>query len=177
MDGAPLVIQIKGFDKVMGNLRNLYERAPEQFGQALMEDMGDAMIESNGECPYDQNNAHEDGTPHLRDTGKVEGPINTGDGVMVILSYDTPYAAIQHEVPEYRHDWPEKWKYLEDPVNRHIPRLAPNLVKRMELILQGNSERMNFSSDYRIRQDYRAAQSAFAAGQLAKYGHLLGRFV
>ena len=61
------------------------------------------MMESQAECPYDFDNPHDDGTPHLRDTAFVEGPIIERDGVAVILGYDQSYAAIQHETPEFRH--------------------------------------------------------------------------
>lgn len=33
------------------------------------------------------------------------------------VSYDTPYAVVQHENLEYRHDEGRKAKYLEDPMN------------------------------------------------------------
>lgn len=176
MHSEPFVIDIKGFDQVMGNLRNLYEKAPAEFGQAAREEMDTVMIESKRECPYDIDNPHDDGTPHMRDTGLVEGPIIEEDGVAVLLSYDVPYAAIQHETPEYRHRYPEKWKFLEDPMNRHIPRIAPVLIKRMELILQGAPAPDTFSSLVKVRQDYATWRGAFSQGQFSKYGHLLGRF-
>lgn len=171
-----LVIEIKGFDRVQANLRNLYERAPAEFGEAAREEMDDAMMESQAECPYDFSNPHADGTPHMRDTALVQGPFFDENGVLITLSYDVPYAAIQHETPEYRHLWPTKWKFLEDPVNRRIPRVGPALIKRMEMILQGNNERMNITSPYAARRDYARAQSAFASANLANAGHLVGRF-
>jgi len=173
----PLTIEVQGLDLIRANLRNLYEKAPAEFGQAVREELDDAMMESQAECPYDYDNPHNDGTPHLRDTALVEGPEDYGEGFAVYASYATPYAVVQHETPEYRHDWPEKWKFLEDPINRRIPRIAPSIVKRMEMILQGVNERMHFTSPYAARRDYSATQDAFKAGQIAKYGSLAGRFL
>ena len=177
MAGEPFAIEVRGLDQIRANLRNLYERAPAEFGQAVREEFDDAMMESQAECPYDYQNPHLDGTPHLRDTALVEGPVDEGNGFAIYASYATPYAVVQHETPEYRHLWPTKWKFLEDPINRRIPRLAPAIIKRMELILQGVNERMNFTSPYAARRDYARAQQAFADANRAGIGHLGGRFV
>jgi hypothetical protein len=176
MNDGPLVIRISGMENIRANLRNLM-KAPEQFGQAAREWGDDRMMESQAECPYDFDNPHSDGTPHLRDTALVEGPIFEGDSFIIRFSYDQSYAAIQHETPEYRHLWPTKWKYLEDPINRGIPRFATAMIRRLEMILQGVNERMEFSSPYAVRRDYEAAQRAFAAANIASAGHLVGRFV
>lgn len=40
-----------------------------------------------------------------------------GDGSQGTVSYDTPYAVIQHENTWYNHQRGRKAKYLEDPVN------------------------------------------------------------
>jgi hypothetical protein len=159
MPAQPLTIEVKGLEQIRANLRNLYERAPAEFGQAVREEFEDAMMESQAECPYDYDNPHSDGTPHMRDTALVEGPVNEGNGFAVYASYAVPYATVQHETPEYNHIWPTKWKFLEDPINRRIPRIAPAIVKRMELILQGVNERMHFLSPRLALRDYRRAVS------------------
>lgn len=41
----------------------------------------------------------------------------SADGKSGTVSYDTPYAVVQHEVTWYRHRPGRKAKYLEDPVN------------------------------------------------------------
>ena len=176
MNEGPLVIRISGMENIRANLRNLM-KAPEQFGQAAREWGDDRMMESQAECPYDFDNPHSDGTPHLRDTALVEGPTFEGDSFIIRFSYDQSYAAIQHETPEYRHLWPTKWKFLEDPINRGIPRFAPAMIRRLELILQGVSDRMEFTSPYAARRDYQRAQEAFASANRARIGHLGGRFV
>ena len=96
------------------------------------------MDESMRICPVDQENMHEDGTPHLVDTGQVQGPYTEQKDAVnkvtyVVLSYDTPYAVAQHEIQEYHHNAPEQWKYLEQPMNQRLPFLAANLVKGVNL--------------------------------------------
>lgn len=176
MADEPLVILIHGEEQLRANLRNLM-KAPEEFGQAARDWADDRMMESQAECPYDFNNPHEDGTPHLRDTAFVEGPIWEGDSFLIRWSYDQSYAAVQHETPEYRHLWPTKWKYLEDPINRGIPRLVPMMIRKLESILQGTGPAPEFTSPYAARRDYAIAQKAFAAANIASAGHLVGRFV
>ena len=176
MADEPIVIRIRGVDSLRANLRALMA-APQEFGQAAREWADDRMMESQAECPYDLENPHEDGTPHLRDTAMVEGPDMSGDGFSIRFSYDQSYAAVQHETPWYRHNWPTKWKFLEDPINRGIPRFAPAMIRRLELILQGVTERMEFTSPYAARRDYQRAQEAFASANRARIGHLGGRFV
>lgn len=55
----------------------------------------------------------EEGT--LDRSGRVEVDAATP---AVAVSYDTPYARVQHENTSYRHDAGRKAKYLEDPLNR-----------------------------------------------------------
>ena len=134
-------VQWKGIEQVRANLRSLAERYPEEMGRVLREEGVAIMDESMRICPVDQENMHEDGTPHLVDTGQVSGPYNDGQGPYVILSYDTPYAVIQHEVQEYHHNFPEQWKYLEHPLNARVPFLAANLARGVDLerMMQGYS--------------------------------------
>lgn len=40
-----------------------------------------------------------------------------GDGSSGTVSYDTPYAVVQHENTQYQHQRGRKAKYLEDPAN------------------------------------------------------------
>lgn len=66
---------------------------------------------------------------HLRSESVPEAPVDThalrqscevdGDGQgHVTVSYDTPYAVVQHERTDYNHPNGGKAKYLEDPLNR-----------------------------------------------------------
>ena len=63
----------------------------------------------------------------LASASKEQVPLDTGalknscavsasdDGMQGCVSYDTPYAVIQHEVTTFQHQRGRKAKYLEDP--------------------------------------------------------------
>jgi hypothetical protein len=137
-------IQIKGLDEVRANLGVLRERLPVQFGAVLREECMAIMEESQQQCPVDDANMHEDGSAHLVDTGQVIGPEFENGNISVIMSYGEVgdptenYAFIQHENMEYHHSRPgTKAKYLEDPANERVPFLATNLVKGIQLEVNG----------------------------------------
>lgn len=70
----------------------------------------------------------------LRSTGTVHAPMRHGTGVEVLLTYGgpaAPYAWIQHERLNLRHDSPTKAKYLEDPVVGYGREFEGALGKRM----------------------------------------------
>jgi len=66
---------------------------------------------------------------HLASVSKDQVPLDQGplknscyvdvnaDGSQGTVSYDTPYAVIQHEKTSFNHQRGRKAKYLEDPVN------------------------------------------------------------
>lgn len=66
---------------------------------------------------------------HLAAVSKQQVPLDQGtlrfscavsvneDGTQGAVSYDTPYAVVQHENTWYRHQRGRKAKYLEDPAN------------------------------------------------------------
>ncbi len=66
---------------------------------------------------------------HLAAVSKEQVPLDMGplkascsvdvneDGTSGTVSYDTPYACVQHERTWYRHQRGRKAKYLEDPCN------------------------------------------------------------
>jgi hypothetical protein len=57
------------------------------------------------------------------------------DGVEAEISFDTPYAARQHEEVTYRHPKGGKAKYLEDPLKAMAPRYLAALRKAVERAL------------------------------------------
>ena len=78
---------------------------------------------------------------HLASVSKQQVPLDQGplknscavdvndDGSQGTVSYDTPYAVVQHENRNYRHQRGRKAKYLEDPafdksVHREMAELA-----------------------------------------------------
>jgi len=168
----PLVL--KGWDKVNANLRTLAVKYPQELGYALREEGMAVMDQSAKETPLDQANWHEDGTPHLIDTADVQGPLFEGDNIRVVLSYDTPYAIIQHENLDFHHTTPgTKAKYLEDPLNQRAKYVAPNLVRAVNL------ERMNVGYSARPTASLMEEQMLSNRRQAAlnKYGHLGGRYL
>lgn len=77
----------------------------------------------------------------LRSTGTVHAPTKRGSGIEVILSYGgpaAPYAWIQHEKVNLRHDSPTKAKYLEDPVMAQAGEFAGQLARRMSWLFATN---------------------------------------
>lgn len=77
----------------------------------------------------------------LLDESRKQVPLDTGalsrsgavdtQGMKGTVSYDTPYAAVQHEMRSYNHQRGRKAKYLEDPCN------DPSLKARMMEYLRG----------------------------------------
>ena len=66
---------------------------------------------------------------HIASVSKDQVPLDMGplknscvvdvaeDGLSGTISYDTPYAVVQHENRYFRHQRGRKAKYLEDPIN------------------------------------------------------------
>lgn len=84
---------------------NVFERAFLGKVEDALRDAGEYVLEqSSREVP------HEVGD--LQDSGRV-----SVDGDTCAISYDTPYAVVQHEDMTFHHDSGRKAKYLEDPLN------------------------------------------------------------
>ena len=64
----------------------------------------------------------EEGT--LSRSGKTSAEMQGGDTAVAAVSYDTPYAARQHEEMDWRHDPGRQAKYLEQPLNAAAPTVA-----------------------------------------------------
>lgn len=79
----------------------------------------------------------------LRSTGHVYPPTQRGRAVEVVLAYGgpaAPYAWVQHENLDLRHDEPTKAKYLEDPVMDRRDAFADAVNKRMRFIFESARE-------------------------------------
>ena len=129
-------VKWEGIEDVKANLRSIADKYPIDLGMALRNPVAfDILTESLRICPFDQNNPHEDGTPHLNETGQVEGPYfdENGKNPVVYITYTAPYALIQHEIQEYHHDMPEQWKYLEHPLNAAVATMAAKLMRYASL--------------------------------------------
>lgn len=58
---------------------------------------------------------HEEGT--LERSGRASVEESSKGGVTGAVSFDTPYAVVQHEQTSYRHKKGRRAKYLETPLN------------------------------------------------------------
>lgn len=86
---------------------------------------------------------------HLAAVSKEQVPLDQGtlkascvvsvsdDGTQGAVSYDTPYAVVQHENTWYNHQRGRKGKYLEDPANDNQV-----LDEMRQLIRKAYAERM-----------------------------------
>ncbi len=176
--GAKLGIQWDT-SKVRANLRSLADKYPEEMGRVLREEGVAIMDESMRVCPVDKENTHEDGTPHLVDTGQVSGPYREGSESVIILSYDTPYAVLQHEVQEYHHDFPEQWKYLEHPMNERAKYMPANLAKGVDLerMMEGyQAESMVDIFQRTVIQNVYKEEARAKQKAINKYGSLMGQY-
>lgn len=162
-------IVITGLDNLHANLRRIAVQYPEELGYALKQEAYAVMEESLKLCPYDQDNPHDDGTPHLNETADVIGPEITGGNITVFMIYDTPYAVEQHEVASYHHDYPEQWKYLESPLLTRAKFIPTNLMRAVNLERLGQG--------YAATSIEQLQRGYMTRGAKQRYEHLLGRFV
>lgn len=78
-------------------------------------------------------------TGELRASVKVDEIERPGEGYALRISYNTPYAARQHEELEYNHPEPgTQAKFLEVPFKQHAPGLGDHVARRVrEAIASG----------------------------------------
>lgn len=112
--------------RFLKQLDKIEERIKQEAEKALDKELLTLSALSLKECPAD--------TGELRESFKVEvdgatiikgnaggNPVSSGqlklkESSHIILSYNTPYAVLQHEVASFSHPTPgTKHKYLEDP--------------------------------------------------------------
>lgn len=93
------------------------ERAVKEACEALLSDSRDVV-------PYDQGD--------LSRSGKV-----TVAGVEGVVSYDTPYAARQHEEREWRHDGNGQADYLGGPLRANSQRYLDHIGRTVGDALDG----------------------------------------
>ena len=109
---------MQDFDALLTDLIGQLPAALKQAGQEVGDDL---LSDSRDEVPYDQGD--------LSRSGKVTVEV-TGDSLEVAVSYDTPYARIQHEATDFAHQDGRKAGYLGDP-------LRANALKYLEHLTRG----------------------------------------
>lgn len=80
--------------------------------------------------------------------------------VRAVISFNTPYAAVQHERTDYEHPRGGNAKYLEGPLKRYAPEMAPFVAARIRMALEEANPRSmaEFAEVYE-----RAAEDAIGA--------------
>jgi hypothetical protein len=129
-------VQIQGGDQARANLAAWWAKAPKETQAAFVGEMEDTMKESQVECPWDDLNNHDDGTPHMRETARTDTYIQ-GDEIIVAGSYSTPYAVYVHEILGNHHEYPTKAKFLEDPATRRAKVLIQNIGTKLASLFRG----------------------------------------
>lgn len=74
---------------------------------------------------------HEEGTLERSGTVDVDAEESRGS-----VSYDTPYAVIQHENLDFAHDAGRKAKYLEDPLNEESGQMQALIAAQIRRALR-----------------------------------------
>lgn len=82
------------------------EAAREAAARGLVRATEELLTRANVEVPIEEATLLRSGVASV-DESELRGAV----------SYDTPYAAKQHEELDYQHDAGRKAKYLEDPLN------------------------------------------------------------
>ena len=109
--------------------------APKFAAKALREEADEAFLLSQAVVPV------RFGT--LLTSGEVHGPFTSGTKAYCDITYggpSAPYAFIVHEVPPnsggrwgtgYKHDYPTRYKYLENPVRLYARDMGARMTVRV----------------------------------------------
>jgi hypothetical protein len=107
------------FDAV---LRAVDQASDAAMVEAVRDVCEDLLSESRDEVPYDQGD--------LSNSGKVTVAAG-GNDVEGAVSYDTPYAVIQHEATDFAHQDGRKAHYLGDPFRANSERYLHYLAGKI----------------------------------------------
>ena len=104
------------------------EDAPKFAARALREEADEAFLLSQAFVPVR--------TGTLLTSGEVHGPFVKGSKVYADITYGgpaAPYAIFVHELPPSRatHDYPTRWKYLENPVRVYAQGMGERMTTRV----------------------------------------------
>jgi hypothetical protein len=122
---CPEIMPVEGVDKCIKNLEEFKEKAWQIAAAAFWDINQETLAESLAECPVK--------TGALRSTGKTELTV-TPDEITCDIGYGSDavnYAYRQHEDLSFYHNPPTKAKYLEDPINRNLPKYPEKLKERL----------------------------------------------
>lgn len=90
--------------------------------KAVRDTAVDVLAQAKREVPRDLGTLRRSGTQRVG---------WQGERVVAEISFNTPYAAVQHEDRTFRHPRGGKAKYLEDPIKQYAPKLEERLKKAL----------------------------------------------
>jgi len=105
-------------DKIFDTIKNQVFNEIESIGKQI-------ASESKNECPKDTN--------ELVNSQEVK-ITKTNNSINVNISYNKPYAAIQHNKPNYKHTF-GKWRYLADPFLRNTQNILAKIRSRIKGVI------------------------------------------
>lgn len=100
-----------------------FERRFRKTAQQALEEFGEIVLgEGQRRAPVKEGTLRGSGTTEL---------VVIGDQVFSIVSFATPYAALQHEEKDFQHPAGGEAKYLENAVKQLAPKWEPYLAARL----------------------------------------------
>lgn len=126
-------------DQLVADLTRIKREYPKEMERAVWQEGALIMNESQRQCPVAEGRlraTREDHTevPRGEDRMPDEPDVQPGK-ISLKLGYYTEYAIYVHENPKAYHQPPTKWKFLEDPLMERAPKIARNLLKRVEMMV------------------------------------------
>jgi len=124
----PRRVKVKNLEPLLRAFEQAGADAPRFAAKALLEEAQEAFALSQEVVPVM--------TGVLRASGQVHGPRVSGSRAYCEITYGgpaVPYAMAVHEIPPSRakHDYPTRWKYLENPVRAYAAGMAERMTVRV----------------------------------------------
>lgn len=121
-------VRVKNLEPLMRAFELAGKQAAPLAAKALYEEAQEAFLLSQAVTPVR--------TGVLRASGQVHGPRVSGSRAYCEITYGgpaIPYAMYVHEIPPARakHDYPTRWKYLENPVRLYAKGMAERMTTRV----------------------------------------------
>jgi len=121
-------VKVKNLEQLQRAFVLAGKDAPRFAAQALIEETQEAFLLSQAVVPVRFG--------ILRASGAVTGPVVRGSRAFTEIRYggpSAPYAVYVHEIPPSRakHDYPTRWKYLENPVRLYARGMGDRMTTRV----------------------------------------------
>lgn len=121
-------VKVKNLRELQDAFVRAGEDAPRFAARALREEADEAFLLSQAVVPVQYG--------VLKASGNVTGPRVRGTRAFTEIHYGgpaAPYAIYVHELPPSRakHDYPTRWKYLENPVRLYAQDMGQRMTVRV----------------------------------------------